>query len=102
MAFWSSCKLLLLLFADVCANAVRDQHKIKDFLRLHQLEKEQRFAETPVYTHCPNGYVRHDDSCYVLAHATVTWPDALVYCEAYGGHLAYIESEREQHFLEGL
>ncbi|KAL4230752.1 Collectin sub- member 10 (C-type lectin) [Mactra antiquata] len=51
------------------------------------------------FTKCPNGFVRHDDSCYIVAHDIADWPTALQYCEAYGAHLAFIESEREQTFV---
>lgn len=57
--------------------------------------------QLPVFNHCPNGFVRHDDSCYIAAHDLANWPDALVYCEAYGAHLAYIESSAEQQFVAG-
>ncbi|XP_060569233.1 perlucin-like [Ruditapes philippinarum] len=75
------------------------RNHVSDFLRRHGLDREKRHADAPVFTHCPNGYTRHDNSCYVITDRKATWTDAYVFCEAFGGHLAYIESEGEQHFI---
>ncbi|XP_033733674.1 perlucin-like [Pecten maximus] len=52
---------------------------------------------------CPNGYVRHDDSCYkFFSSVLATWAESLTYCELFESKLAVIETEREQTFIEGL
>ncbi|KAH3843092.1 galactose-specific lectin nattectin-like [Dreissena polymorpha] len=55
---------------------------------------------SPVSDHCPNGSVRHDQSCYLFSHLLANWPESMVYCQAYGAHLAFIESDREQKFIQ--
>ncbi|XP_052103509.1 perlucin-like [Mytilus californianus] len=52
---------------------------------------------------CPNGYMRHDDSCYKLYASTkATWAEAFMYCQVFGSDLAVIETAREQNFIEGF
>ncbi|XP_048732401.2 perlucin-like isoform X1 [Ostrea edulis] len=52
---------------------------------------------------CPNGFIQHDDSCYLFFHSTrASWAEAMMYCQVFKSHLAVIESEREQNFIEGL
>ncbi|XP_062614447.1 perlucin-like [Saccostrea cucullata] len=52
---------------------------------------------------CPNGFLQHDTSCYKFFHSTrATWAEAMMYCQVFKSHLAVIESEREQNFIEGL
>ncbi|XP_052778675.1 galactose-specific lectin nattectin-like [Mya arenaria] len=53
-----------------------------------------------VFEHCPNGSVRHDDSCYMFSHELANWAEAMVYCTAYGGQLAFIQSPEEQVFIQ--
>ncbi|XP_046575141.1 perlucin-like [Haliotis rubra] len=54
-----------------------------------------------VSSDCPNGYLRHDDSCYSLIRVQASWAEAAVYCQAIGSHLAYVKTASEQTFLEG-
>ncbi|XP_060602258.1 perlucin-like protein [Ruditapes philippinarum] len=75
------------------------QKELKQLLRQDIYHKGRRDIDSLVFTKCPNGFVRHDDSCYIASHDLANWPDALVYCEAYGSHLTFIETEREQNFL---
>ncbi|XP_046357376.1 echinoidin-like [Haliotis rufescens] len=49
---------------------------------------------------CPNGFVRHDDSCYKVFLIPTTWPEAIIFCEAFGAKLAEISTASEQQFLE--
>nr|XP_011455487.2 perlucin [Crassostrea gigas] len=52
---------------------------------------------------CPNGFLQHDDSCYKFFHSTrATWAEAMLYCQLFKSHLAVIETQREQNFVEGL
>ncbi|XP_046375003.2 perlucin-like [Haliotis rufescens] len=50
---------------------------------------------------CPNGFLHHDDSCYSLIRVQASWAEAAVYCQAIGSHLAYVETDSEQTFVEG-
>ncbi|XP_045204984.2 galactose-specific lectin nattectin-like [Mercenaria mercenaria] len=90
------------LFVVVYATQSEQRDEVKDFLRIHRLQRGRRHIDTPVFRHCPNGYTRYDKSCYIVTEAVVSWPVALVYCEAFGGHLAYIESQREQKFINAF
>ncbi|XP_067660872.1 C-type lection lectoxin-Enh3-like [Haliotis asinina] len=49
---------------------------------------------------CPNGFVRHDDSCYKVFPEKATWPEAVAYCKDFGLTLAKVESQREHDFLK--
>ncbi|XP_067686861.1 perlucin-like [Haliotis asinina] len=49
---------------------------------------------------CPNGFVRHDDSCYKVFLIPTTWPEAIIFCEAFGAKLAEISTPSQQQFLE--
>ncbi|XP_069119272.1 perlucin-like [Argopecten irradians] len=56
-----------------------------------------------VYAECPNGYVRHDSSCYkFFSSVQATWAEALTYCQLFESKLTVIETAREQTFIEGL
>ncbi|XP_060074905.1 perlucin-like [Ylistrum balloti] len=48
---------------------------------------------------CPNGWTRHDASCYFFVDIHETWQDASAHCEALDSQLASIQSEREDVFL---
>ncbi|XP_069106329.1 perlucin-like [Argopecten irradians] len=48
---------------------------------------------------CPNGWTRHDDSCYFFMDIHETWQDASAHCEAFDAQLASIETQREDDFL---
>ncbi|XP_046375071.2 perlucin-like [Haliotis rufescens] len=50
---------------------------------------------------CPSGFLHHDDSCYSFIRVQASWAEAAVYCQAIGSHLAYVETDSEQTFLEG-
>lgn len=39
---------------------------------------------------------------YYIIDESMTWKDAKIYCEQFGGHLATITSEEEQNFVSGL
>ncbi|KAK7457747.1 hypothetical protein BaRGS_00039208 [Batillaria attramentaria] len=55
-----------------------------------------------VWAECPNGFVRHDSSCYKVFHIKGSWSEAKGYCNIFGAQLASIQSERESSFLSGL
>ncbi|XP_061181229.1 perlucin-like [Saccostrea echinata] len=48
---------------------------------------------------CPNGFVRHDDSCYHILRIQATWAEGRMYCHAYGTKLVSIETQEENAFL---
>ncbi|XP_045207896.2 C-type lectin domain family 4 member M-like [Mercenaria mercenaria] len=48
---------------------------------------------------CPNGWTRHDASCYHFSHDTESMPVAAIVCQQMGGLLAEIESPEEGGFL---
>ncbi|XP_060084597.1 perlucin-like [Ylistrum balloti] len=50
---------------------------------------------------CPDGFVKHGGSCYKIVRIKATWPESDIYCRAVGADLATIETEDEQHFIEG-
>ncbi|XP_033729090.1 perlucin-like [Pecten maximus] len=50
---------------------------------------------------CPNGWTRHDISCYFFVDIPETWQDASAHCEALNSQLAAIETEREDVFIRG-
>ncbi|XP_069118269.1 perlucin-like [Argopecten irradians] len=49
---------------------------------------------------CPDGFVKHDTSCYLFSILRVSWIQAMKLCSVYGGELATIESREEEAFLE--
>ncbi|XP_046565167.1 perlucin-like [Haliotis rubra] len=49
---------------------------------------------------CPNGFVRHDDSCYKVFLIPTTWPEAMIFCDSFGAKLAEISTPSQQQFLE--
>lgn len=51
---------------------------------------------------CLHGYVHHDQSCYALVRVKASWAEAAVYCQAVGGHLAFVESATEHQFVKAL
>ena len=51
--------------------------RIKHHFALPILGRKRTIAE-PFWDHCPNGSVRHDNSCYIVSHQLASWPDALV------------------------
>ncbi|XP_021367867.1 perlucin-like [Mizuhopecten yessoensis] len=48
---------------------------------------------------CPNGWTRHDTSCYFFVDMQESWEDASAHCEAFDSQLAAIETEREDVFI---
>ncbi|XP_069108539.1 perlucin-like [Argopecten irradians] len=48
---------------------------------------------------CPNGWTRHDESCYFFVDIPETWQDASAHCEALDSQLAAIETQREDIFI---
>ncbi|ESO89785.1 hypothetical protein LOTGIDRAFT_234170 [Lottia gigantea] len=59
------------------------------------------FISSAVYGQsCPNGYIRHDKSCYaVVTNPTATWPHAQAYCDGANGHLVTFETEAERSYV---
>uniref|UniRef100_A0A194AQN2 C-type lectin domain-containing protein n=1 Tax=Pinctada fucata TaxID=50426 RepID=A0A194AQN2_PINFU len=49
---------------------------------------------------CPNGWVPHDDSCYLFSRDKQMWPVAAAHCAALNAQLPIIETEREDNFLQ--
>ncbi|XP_060573178.1 perlucin-like protein [Ruditapes philippinarum] len=47
----------------------------------------------------PNGWMRHDKSCYHFSHDQEDWPNAMTMCHILGGKLVEIESAAENAFL---
>ncbi|XP_061165818.1 perlucin-like [Saccostrea echinata] len=54
-----------------------------------------------VVADCPNGFTRHDESCYVINRVLATWAQASIYCHAIQAELVSIESQVEDNFLRG-
>ncbi|XP_021374596.1 perlucin-like isoform X2 [Mizuhopecten yessoensis] len=50
---------------------------------------------------CPDGFVKHGGSCYHVVRIKATWPESDIYCHAVDADLATIETQDEQHFIEG-
>ncbi|XP_060589123.1 perlucin-like [Ruditapes philippinarum] len=82
------CLVLVLICTYVCQNSA---------LRLEP--KERRHLESPLFHDCPKGFSRFGNSCFHVAHDLANWPEAVVYCQVYGSHLAFIESEAESQFV---
>ncbi|XP_048746638.1 perlucin-like [Ostrea edulis] len=51
---------------------------------------------------CPNGFTRHDNSCYVINNVLATWAQASIYCHAIKAELVSIETQAEDIFLRGF
>ncbi|XP_060068787.1 uncharacterized protein LOC132548904 [Ylistrum balloti] len=51
---------------------------------------------------CPDGYIRFGNACFRFYHQHMSWPEASYMCEAFGSHLAYIESNAEYEFLRAF
>ncbi|OWF39260.1 perlucin-like [Mizuhopecten yessoensis] len=49
---------------------------------------------------CPDGFIRHENSCYRLFHNKFTWPEASSFCRSYNTHLLYLETESEFGFIK--
>ncbi|KAL4222469.1 C-type lectin (CTL) or carbohydrate-recognition domain (CRD) [Mactra antiquata] len=54
---------------------------------------------TTVTSTCPNGWTRHNDSCYLFSHDKEDWPGATVMCKLMGGDLVEIQTEAEAKYL---
>ncbi|XP_048008605.1 C-type lectin domain family 7 member A isoform X3 [Megalobrama amblycephala] len=54
-------------------------------------------------TPCPQNWIQNGSSCYYFrrhsGNAWKTWKESQEYCEDYGAHLAIIDSEGEQEFI---
>nr|ANG56319.1 C-type lectin [Meretrix meretrix] len=48
---------------------------------------------------CPNGWLRHESSCYHFSHDTEDWPGAVVMCEKMGGNLLEIDGPLEGQYI---
>ncbi len=44
---------------------------------------------------CPNGFMRHDPSCYALICVLASWSEARGYCAEIDVHLVIVETEAE-------
>ncbi|XP_063431478.1 perlucin-like [Mytilus trossulus] len=55
-----------------------------------------------VQADCPNGFTRHDDSCYKAIRIRATWAESTVYCHMFGSELTSIETELENRFVIGM
>ncbi|XP_076087571.1 perlucin-like [Mytilus galloprovincialis] len=60
------------------------------------------FLVNYVYCLCPNGYLKHDESCYKMIRTFATWAEATIYCRAMGSELANLETAVEDHFVHGM
>ncbi|OWF45339.1 perlucin-like [Mizuhopecten yessoensis] len=56
---------------------------------------------TQVSGDCPSGFLVHANSCYMDFNIQATWAEASMICDVYGGYLAEIGDEHEQHFIAG-
>ncbi|XP_060076914.1 perlucin-like [Ylistrum balloti] len=54
---------------------------------------------TQVSGECPSGFLVHGSSCYMDFNIQATWAEASMICNVYGGNLAEIGDEHEQHFI---
>ncbi|XP_069104664.1 ladderlectin-like [Argopecten irradians] len=50
---------------------------------------------------CPDGYMKHQGSCYRFHHSEFTWPEAVSFCHAFNAKLLKLESESEFLFVRG-
>ncbi|XP_045209767.2 perlucin-like protein [Mercenaria mercenaria] len=48
---------------------------------------------------CPNGWIRHGNSCYHFSHDLEPWTGALAMCHVMGGKLLEIESAAENAYI---
>ncbi|XP_060070466.1 perlucin-like [Ylistrum balloti] len=56
---------------------------------------------TKANSRCKAGWVLHDHSCYIFVNTSDSWIEHMQHCVLIGGHLASIDSEEENRFLEG-
>jgi len=55
-----------------------------------------------IFAACGSGWDEIDGNCYYFEFTHVSWSEALLFCESYGGHLAEIEDEATEGALERL
>ncbi|XP_061194350.1 perlucin-like protein [Saccostrea echinata] len=48
---------------------------------------------------CPDGFTKHQGSCYKFLHHHLSWPESITFCKVIGAHLVTIETEIEHNFL---
>ncbi|KAM4605884.1 uncharacterized protein O3C94_023193 [Discoglossus pictus] len=74
--------------------------------REHALLKDCQMSGTEanslVCPFCPPGWQLFAMSCYLLSLDYENWVESSIWCREQGGHLAVINSEQEQKFLQGL
>ncbi|XP_069142061.1 asialoglycoprotein receptor 2-like [Argopecten irradians] len=49
---------------------------------------------------CPDGWVKHQESCHFFSHDRLSWPGAIVVCKLIGGYLAEVQDDSEKNFLD--
>ncbi|XP_033758889.1 perlucin-like protein [Pecten maximus] len=49
---------------------------------------------------CPEGWVYHDDNCYLFRRTKSTWQEAREFCQLKGAYLAEIRGNRENEFVK--
>ncbi|XP_069101945.1 perlucin-like protein isoform X2 [Argopecten irradians] len=52
------------------------------------------------YVQCPQGWRRHQDTCHLFVTNHETWTEHMQHCVQLGAHLATINDEREDKYLE--
>lgn len=65
-------------------------------------EKEEQKKEEDKKIAAMEGGVNFNGHTYKAFEEGKTWTEAKEYCESVGGHLAIVETEEEQLFLEGI
>ncbi|XP_045208345.2 perlucin-like protein isoform X2 [Mercenaria mercenaria] len=52
-----------------------------------------------VVASCPNGWLSHNQSCFLFSHDREYWPGAFQMCKIMGGQLVEIHSAAKNNFL---
>ncbi|KAK2919414.1 C-type lectin domain family 4 member M-like [Channa argus] len=70
----------------------RDQLQV-EIDRLHATIEDKR---------CPNGWSKHEYSCYFTSVEKKTWSKSREHCQSMGADLAIIKTQEEMEFVNGL
>ncbi|XP_060084595.1 perlucin-like [Ylistrum balloti] len=51
---------------------------------------------------CPDGFIKHNTSCYDIPHVKADWSQATVVCNELNGHLLELDDAAEESFVHGF
>ncbi|XP_071814268.1 secretory phospholipase A2 receptor-like [Apostichopus japonicus] len=60
-----------------------------------EAEPNELVSTSDVSTNCPPGWVRFNDTCYVMPTDRLHWELAELYCQSFGGNLLVFDTEEE-------